>query len=448
MEWLNSVWNLLTTENEFVTNILLAPSSFIEAWLLFKISTSILQIHTNQKQKIIYIVLLGFNSILTEFLIKNPYNVLANYLIMLIIIKSVLHTNKVNTLLSLILPTAIFALINILILKPLLLIFELTSKEALHIPLYQLLYNSFLYIFVYFSIKLVNYRKVYITFKENFSKHNKKIIFLNLIFGFFTICIQLTITAFYTDILPIYLTFLSFISLLAYFFISIFSLTRIVKLQITTRNLENAEQYNNTLSFLYDNVKAFKHDFDNIVFTIGGFINTNDMSGLKKYYESLEKDCERVNNIALLNPQLINNAGIYNLLTAKYQKALANNVEIQLDFFFDLEKLHMPVYEFSRILGILIDNAIEAASTTTNKIVKITFRDTPNANTQIIKIKNTFNNLNIDTNKIFEKGFTDKKNHSGIGLWEVKQILKRNNNIKLLTSSDNNNFTQTLEIYY
>ena len=235
---------------------------------------------------------------------------------------------------------------------------------------------------------------------------------------------------------------------MAYFFISIFSLTRIVKLQITTRNLENAEQYNNTLSFLYDNVKAFKHDFDNIVFTIGGFINTNDMSGLKKYYESLEKDCERVNNIALLNPQLINNAGIYNLLTAKYQKALANNVEIQLDFFFDLEKLHMPVYEFSRILGILIDNAIEAASTTTNKIVKITFRDTPNANTQIIKIKNTFNNLNIDTNKIFEKGFTDKKNHSGIGLWEVKQILKRNNNIKLLTSSDNNNFTQTLEIYY
>lgn len=448
MELLNNIWILLTTENEFLTNIILAPTSFIEAWLLFKISTSILQINYNKKQKLIYIILLGFNSILTEFLIKNPYNVLINYLTMFIIIKSVLHTSKVRTLLALIIPIAFFGLTSILILKPLLLIFKLTFNQALHTPLYQLLYNSLLYICVYISIKLVDYRKKYISFKEDFNKNDKKIIFTNLIFGFFTICVQLTISAFYTDILPVYLTLLSFISLFSYFFISIFSLTRIIKLQITTRNLENAEQYNNTLSFLYDNVKAFKHDFDNMIFTIGGFVNTNDMNGLKKYYKSLEKDCERVNNVSLLNPQLINNAGIYNLLTAKYQKALNTNVEIQLDFFFDLEKLQMPIYDFSRMLGILMDNAIEAASTTTNKIVKVTFRDTQSSNMQIIKIENTFNNSNIDTNKIFEKGFTEKKNHSGMGLWEVKQIIKRNNNIKLLTNSNNNNFTQTLEIHY
>ena len=65
-----------------------------------------------------------------------------------------------------------------------------------------------------------------------------------------------------------------------------------------------------------------------------------------------------------------------------------------------------------------------------------------------MKIENTFTNINIDTNKIFEKGFTEKKNHSGMGLWEVKQIIKRNNNIKLLTMTDNHNFIQTLEIYY
>ena len=86
----------------------------------------------------------------------------------------------------------------------------------------------------------------------------------NLVLGLFTLIIQLIITIYYTDKLPIIITFLSFLSLLAYFSISIYSLTRIMKLTLTTRKLESAEEYNNTLRILHDNVRAFKHDFDNI----------------------------------------------------------------------------------------------------------------------------------------------------------------------------------------
>ena len=35
----------------------------------------------------------------------------------------------------------------------------------------------------------------------------------------------------------------------------------------------------------------------NIVTTIGGYIKTEDMEGLEKYYLELEDDCERVNNL-------------------------------------------------------------------------------------------------------------------------------------------------------
>ena len=72
---------------------------------------------------------------------------------------------------------------------------------------------------------------------------------------------------------------------------------------------------------MHDSVRGFKHDFDNIVTTIGGYINTNDMEGLKKYYSQLEEDCEKVNNLYILNPDSINNPGIYNLLTTKYNEA-------------------------------------------------------------------------------------------------------------------------------
>ena len=221
-----------------------------------------------------------------------------------------------------------------------------------------------------------------------------------------------------------------------------------MELQVTTQNLENAENYNRTLLFLYDNVKAFKHDFDNMIFTIGGFINTNDINGLKVYYSSLEKECQSLNDIALLNPTLINNPGIYNLLATKYQKAKNENVDIQLEFFLDLKALHMPIYDFSRMLGIFLDNAIEAASASNEKIVKIIFRNSSKLNTQIIQIENSYINKNIDTRKIFEKGITEKENHLGMGLWEVNQLLKRNNNVNLITEHNGLYFKQRLEIYY
>ena len=76
------------------------------------------------------------------------------------------------------------------------------------------------------------------------------------------------------------------------------------------------------------------------------------------------------------------------------------------------------------------------------------FRESQRNNTQIISIENSYNNKDVDTSSIFEKGKTSKENHTGMGLWEVKQILNRNNNINLSTSKDEKLFKQTLEIYY
>ena len=108
----------------------------------------------------------------------------------------------------------------------------------------------------------------------------------------------------------------------------------------------------------------------------------------------------------------------------------------------------MPIYDFSRMLGILLDNALEAAKDSNEKQVNILFRDSQRNNTQIITIENSYTNKDVDTFLIFEKGKTSKENHTGMGLWEVKQILKRNNNVNLITTKDNRYFKQSLEIYY
>ena len=281
---------------------------------------------------------------------------------------------------------------------------------------------------------------------EIFSIKNKKMILLYLCI--LILCIQTIITIFFANKLPILVIIFSFITLISYCFTIYYNFIQINKLQIISQDLENTKKYNETLSSLYDNVKSFKHDFYNIVLIIGGFINNNDIDGLKKYYDGLEKDCQRVNNIALLNPKVINNAGIYNLLMKKYQKAINMGIKVNFEIFFDFNKLQMPIYDFSRILGILLDNAIEAANETTEKKINITFRNSLNTNTQTIIIENSYSNKNIDKNKIFEKGVSEKENHLGMGLWEVKQLVNKNTNVELTTDTTPNYFIQNLKINY
>jgi two-component system sensor histidine kinase AgrC len=232
-----------------------------------------------------------------------------------------------------------------------------------------------------------------------------------------------------------------FISIL-YFLSSILIFTKLIF------NSINKTHQIKALTILNDEIKGFKHDLDNIIATIGGYISLDDLNGLKKYYKSIQKECQTINNLFTLSPNIVNNAGIYNLLNTKYLKANKKDIKINLEFFVDLNEFNINFYEFSRILGILLDNAIEAASECEEKVLNIKFLNERTENKHIVIIENTYAEKNIDTKKIFNKGVSGKSAHSGIGLWEVKQFINKSKNLNLLTSKTNKFFSQQFEIYY
>lgn len=448
MEVLNNIWIAISTPNEGLVNILIIPLFLLENYLTLFLFTSILNIYSNKKNKLTYILIMSIISIINLFFIPNPFNIFVNYTVMFFIIKFIFKINNLKNLLGIVLSALIFALIGILILNPYITILDITSDEVLYTPIYKIGYLLLTYILLFIVSFIIKYRKLNLEILEDLDNKNKYIIIANLAFGLVTLLIQAIITFYYTDKLPVIITFLSFLSLLAYFCISIYSFTRIMKLTLTTRKLQSAEEYNNTLRILHDNVRGFKHDFDNIVTTIGGFIRTDDMEGLKKYYLQLEDDCQRVNNLYILNPEVVNNDGIYNLLTKKYYEADSKDIKVNITFLLDLSKLNMKIYEFARILGILLDNAIEASSECDEKLINLTFREDSRNSRQLIIVENTYKNKNVDTEKIFEKGVSGKEEHSGLGLWEVRKLVKKNKNINLFTTKNEKFFIQQLEIYY
>lgn len=448
MEILNNLWLAVSTPNETLIDVIAVPSIIIESFLMLFLSVSILNISTSLKQKITFTIFTSIIGLLNMYFLPDAFNIIFNYIIMIFLIYLILKISLLKSIFSIVTSALIFNIIGALVLNPYMTLFHLSSEQLSTIPIYRLLYVILAYSCVALIALILKMRNIKIAFIDDIDKKSKIIIFLNLLLGIITLSVQTFIAIYYIDKLPILITFLSFISLVAYFILSLYSLTRVFKLTLTTKKLESTEAYNNTLHILHDNVRGFKHDFDNIVTTIGGYVKTNDMEGLKKYYEQLEDDCQRVNNLYLLNPEIINNDGIYNLLTKKYHDAEEKDIKVNITFLLDLSTLHMKIYEFVRILGILLDNAIEASSESKEKIINLTFRNDSKNSRQLIIVENSYSNKDVNTERIFEKGVSEKENHTGLGLWEVRKLIKKNNNINLHTSKDDKFFSQQLEIYY
>ena len=451
MQIFQTIWTAMTTQNETMVTVLCSPLYFIEAIVNTFLFTTILDIHCTRKEKITYIILISFIALTINTFVSDPYRVFLNILITITLIKFILHSSWLIALLSEFIAVALSSILESFMLKFCQTALSIPYESIMTIPLYRALFTFGIYLFVFLIYKIIKYFKIHINL-ENMTRKNKILFIINSLLGIIAISIQFYLLAFYSDKMPIYITLISMLSIFAYFFISFYSLLSTNKLDTTTRDLEEAQLYNKTLTILHDSIRGFKHDFHNIVQSIGGYADRGDLEGLRVYYRQLLQDCGRTNNLTALNPEVINNPAIYNVLATKYHKADEIGVQINLGIFIDLNEIekHMKIYEFTRILGILLDNAIEAASECENKIIHVSFRKEQNRRRLLVIIDNTYKNKDINVDKIYEKDFSTKsrETNSGLGLWEVRQILKKNNNLNLFTTKSEEFFSQQFEIYY
>lgn len=448
METLNAVWTALTTTNEELINIISIPIYFIDAYVVMLLFTTILNLENSRKQKLQFILPLSIIRFIIRILFINP---LATYLIMafkLILIIKIFKTNFLKGLLALILQYAISILLEYVFSKIYYVLFGTTWDTLLNIPIFRVTITSLIYLTIYSIARLCKHFNFNITLLDTMNQKSKTIVFTNCILAIIVIIAQFYLINFYSTNLPLLVTLLNLFSLIAYFIISFISFTKINQLEETEMNLKEIKLYNKTLTILHDNIRSFRHDFANIVSGIGGYIQTEDLDGLKKYYSELLSDCQTTNNLSALTPELINNPAIYNVLATKYHKADEQGIKINLEVFLDLNSLKIKIYEFTRILGILMDNAIEATKECDEKIINLIIRNDQTKNRQLVIIENTYKNKDVNLDLIFDKGFTSKPGNTGLGLWKVREILKRNENLNLFTTKNDEYFRQQFEMYY
>lgn len=425
----------------FKTNLffnLILEGLFITLSIIF--SRKILKIHFSRKNIIIFTI--------ANLICFALGHIIHNYMIgfaLTIFITAIFFAIKTKFSQALILPyicikSILIFTIEICTIKALNIAFSANSYlEIMQFPICGIIVLTLISLFEFAILKFINKQKSDYALSISLGKNSKTIFYSSII----NLIIVFSTTLFFHNILLENLHFLLYLDL--YFYFSISGITFYCYKSYKNKQIHDLQNYNDSITNMYDDTRAFKHDFDNIIQAIGGYVSTKDIEGLTKYYSQISSDCKNNNNLCKLNTSVINNPAIYSILSKKYDLANKYNIKLNIDVMMDLNNLHAKIYELTRIFGILMDNAIEASKECHYKKINVSFKQ--DKYKQIVTIENTYSDKNLSIDKIFEKNYTTKPNNTGLGLWEVNKILNRNSNLNLHTNKDENYFSQQLEIY-
>lgn len=313
--------------------------------------------------------------------------------------------------------------------------------------LISLLIAIVLYVLLYMALKTLKIKMIIPEYIN--SKTKKQIIGVGVISAILILTSGISLFN-VIEILPQSILSLAIILIISYYIITTVSINKTIQIENEKNKISELEGNNTRLKESFDDMRSFRHDMKNIMQGLGGYIAANDMDGLTHMYNEFICDCRCMDNTKDFEHILKCNPAIYNIINNKYLEAKKDNININVEVYVDLNSIKIKTYELCRVLGILIDNAIEATRECENKQINIKFIKDNYNNRNLVIIENPCKNTLLDLSKLKEKGFTTKKDKlfHGLGLWRVNQIVKKNENLRLTTSrEDNKIFKQQLEIY-
>jgi len=250
-------------------------------------------------------------------------------------------------------------------------------------------------------------------------------------------------------------TMLIYVALMIVYLISMSVITFVVannmkkEMQYENRKieLENLKEYNSNLEAMYNDMRGFRHDYTNILTAMSGYIEEKNIEGLEEFFYKkivpLNSEMNRKNNrIGLL--QNIHITEIKGLIASKVIRAQELGIDVLVDIVEPVDKINMDIIDLSRTIGILLDNAIEAAIECEKSWIKLTFIQKENF--VLLVFINSCVERTPQIYQIFEKGFSTKGDNRGLGLYNLKEIVNKYHTISLDTKADKGEFTQVLQI--
>lgn len=211
--------------------------------------------------------------------------------------------------------------------------------------------------------------------------------------------------------------------------------------------LQDLQDYTHHLEIMYNGLRSFKHDYINILLSMSGYIANNDMGELKQFFETKIFPTKNLIDQGDYKLNQLSNIGVLeikSLLCTKLIYAHESGIDVTIDVPDRVDSFPMDTVDLARILGIFLDNAIEASPTAEQPQIGLNIIR-HEAGVSII-ISNRFQDNGTALYKLKQSGFSTKTEHQGIGLSNAQKIISSYDNVLLETTMQRNCFMQHMEL--
>lgn len=209
--------------------------------------------------------------------------------------------------------------------------------------------------------------------------------------------------------------------------------------------LQQQELYVKDLENIHQNMRSFKHDFKNMMTSLYLKSTQGNIEAIEQDLHQLIDDFdENIDKKMNLTNQIskIINTELKSILFQKMTEIDKNDIAFHLEVMYPIDKTPIKTFDLCRIIGILMDNAIEEVKEHIGKITLILSNQSEGLH---IIVENTIYN-DVDMMKIYQEGYSSKDNHSGQGLTSLKAIINSYNCISHMTEIKEQKFIQDIFI--
>lgn len=203
--------------------------------------------------------------------------------------------------------------------------------------------------------------------------------------------------------------------------------------------------YVGKLELMHDELASFRHDYINVLLTLDEGVRTKNIEQIARVYEDVIAPTSKLmdnHELGIVKLSRISVPEVKSMLHVKVTIAEQQQVKVMVDIPDVIEEIAMPMISFIRIISILVDNAMEEAVLSKEKVMQLAFFEMENL--QYFVVRNSCQQTEIDLQKLYEKKYTRKETNEGYGLFSLKRMIDKTKNATLETTFIAPYFTQTL----
>lgn len=182
-------------------------------------------------------------------------------------------------------------------------------------------------------------------------------------------------------------------------------------------------RYQQTIVNQYDSTRQFRHNYHNTLLMLDGYYRAGDYAALGGLLERMNEEyaaaysSEYAQGVAAIEDR-----GIQWLVICKLVHAQSLGIDCAVRVSGSLHSGTLAPAELAEILGVLLDNATEAAARSAARHLGLDI--TARGDTLVLSVRNSVD-APPDLTRIFDKGYSTKAGHTGLGLYRLRLLLRR-----------------------